>query len=409
MKVQSRLKTVQIIKTSRAMVLLAFMVLVSGCTQAPLTPNLYRVEQRSFEIKIPAEGELFAAKATVISAPVSGNGPQNIAWLAPEYSTVKKGDIIAKFDGELMEVESRDKRNEMSITEQDIIEKSAGLAQELNAINQDIGVVFQEKDFAEHFSIDDVRIRSKLEILDAIQNTEFLGAKQQYLNWKKSSFEQSSQGDMGLLEMKRSQNNAKLSQLSESLSQLEIRAPHDGLLTYQTNWRGEKPKAGKSLWPGQKVAELPDISEMKAKLYVFELEAIGLLVGQKVELVLNAFSGQMFTGIIERVAAFPASINRGDPQKYFELVVTLDKQEAKLFVPGRKLTANITVAASKEKIIVPSQSIFIKDNKPFVYLYVNGEYNRQNVTLGQSSLSHTEITSGLDPGQHIALIKKEDV
>ncbi|WDE06953.1 HlyD family efflux transporter periplasmic adaptor subunit [Thalassomonas viridans] len=382
---------------------------LAGCGESQQNTNLYRVQQQRFEIKIPARGELFAAKATVISAPMGGNGPQNLAWLAPEYSQVKAGDIIARFDGEAMERESREKNNDMSITEQDIIEKSAALTQELSAINQDIGVVFQEKGFAEQFSIDDIRIRSKLEILDSLQNTAFLGAKQEYLNWKKGSFEQSSQGDIGLLEMKRSQQSSKITQLNESLSRLEITAPHDGLLTYKTNWRGEKPRAGKSLWPGQKIAELPDISEMKAKLFVFEHEAIGLAAGQEVSLVLNAFADQPFNGVVESVAPFPASIKRGDPQKYFEVVVSLNKQQTDLFVPGRKLSASITVTPGSDKVIVPLQSVFIEDNKPYVYLYAGGGYRRQNVTLGQSSLSHVEVLSGLEVSQQIALIKIEDV
>ncbi|WP_281558551.1 efflux RND transporter periplasmic adaptor subunit [Thalassomonas sp. RHCl1] len=394
---------------SRLTLLSLLGISLTGCGQSSKSDNLYQVHKQNFEIKVPAEGELFAARATVISAPMGGRGPQNLAWLAPEYSQVKAGDIIARFDGEAMQRESKEKTNDMSITEQDIIEKSAALNQELSAINQDIGVVFQEKGFAEQFSIDDIRIRSKLEILDSLQNTVFLGAKQHYLKWKKDSFEQSSQGDIGLLEMKRSQQSSKISQLGESLSRLEIKAPHDGLLTYKTNWRGEKPRAGKSLWPGQKIAELPDVSEMKAKLFVFEHEAIDLAAGQEVELVLNAFGDKPFAGVVESVAPFPASIKRGDPQKYFEVVVSLNQQQADLFVPGRKLSASITVTPSADKMIVPLQSVFIEDNKPYVYLFSQGAYQRRNITLGQSSLSHVEVLSGLEPSQKIALIKIEDV
>ena len=125
--------------------------------------------------------------------------------------------------------------------------------------------------------------------------------------------------------------------------------------------------------------------------------------------MLNAFSDQPFNGVIETVAPFPASIKRGDPQKYFEVVVSLDKQQAKLFVPGRKLSASITVTPEANKLIVPLQSVFIEDNQPYVYLFAGGEYRRQHVTLGQSSLSHVEVLSGLEASQQIALIKIEDV
>ncbi|NQZ20916.1 MAG: efflux RND transporter periplasmic adaptor subunit [Colwellia sp.] len=378
-----------------------------ACSDPESTPLLFEVKEQSFVVNVPAKGELFAAKATVINAPMSRQGPQNISWLAPEFTHVKKGDVIARFDGEAMEIQSADRLNELSITEQEIIEKTGMLNQELDAINKDIAMVGQEKSFAENFSINDIRIRSKLEILDSMQNTEYLGSKEEYLYWKNDSFSASSAGDMGLLEMKQTQSKSKIKQLSDGLSKLEVKAPHDGLLAYKANWRGEKPRAGQSLWPGQKIAELPDISNMKVKLFVLESEAINLAVDKPVTFYLNAYADKKFQGTVETVATFPASIKRGDPQKYFEVIVILSKQNTKLFVPGRKLQANIEIQATSRKIIVPLQSVFVDAKQSFVYLYENGHYKPTPVTLGQVSLSHVEILSGLHEGQKIALTDKE--
>lgn len=380
---------------------------IAGCSKQENAPLLYEVIEQDFTVNVPAKGELFAAKATVISAPISRQGQQNISWLAPEFSHVKKGDVIARFDGEAMEIKSKDRQNELSITKQDIIEKTGMLNRELDSINKDIGMVGQEKSFAEKFSIDDVRIRSKLEILDSLQNTQYLGSKEEYLYWKNDSFSASSSGDMGLLEMKKAQSKSKLKQLSDGLSKLEVKAPHDGLLAYKKNWRGEKPRAGQSLWPGQKIAELPDISNMKVKLFVLESEALNLAIDKSVIFSLYAYADKTFQGKVETVAPFPTSIKRGDPQKYFEVIVLLAEQNTKLFVPGRKLHANIVIVATSKKIIVPLQSVFVEAKQSFVYLYENGDYKSVPVTLGQASLSHVEILSGLKEGQKIALTNKE--
>jgi len=393
------------IKMSLVISLLSLSVI--GCSEQENTPLLYEVKTETFVVNVPAKGELFADKATVISAPMSRRGGQNISWLAPEFSRVKKGDVIARFDGEAMEIQSKDRLNELSITEQEIIEKIGMLNKELDSINKDIGMVGQEKSFAENFSIDDVRIRSKLEILDSLQNTQYLGSKAEYLSWKSDSFSESSAGDMGLLEMKQSQSKSKLKQLEDSLSKLEVTAPHDGLLAYKANYRGEKPRVGQSLWPGQKIAELPDISNMKVKLFVLESEALYLAVDKPVTFYLNAYADKKFQGKVETVAPFPASIKRGDPQKYFEVIVTLAKQNLQLFVPGRKLQASIEITTASEKIIVPLQSVFVEAKQSFVYLYENGVYKSTPVTLGQSNLSHVEVLSGLAAGQKISLTNKE--
>jgi multidrug efflux pump subunit AcrA (membrane-fusion protein) len=381
--------------------------LLTACTEAPLSPLLYQIKTQSFSIEIPAEGELFAAKATIISAPVSRNGVQNLSWLAPEFSIVKAGDIIARFDGEAMQVKSRNKENEMAITQQEIIEKTGLLNKELDAINRDIDMVGQEKLFADNFSIDDVRIRSKLEIIDSLQNTAYLASKQEYLYWKNDSFSDSSAGDMGLLEMKLKQKQDKLTQLAASLNQLEIKAPHDGLLAYKANWRGEKPRAGQSIWPGQKIASLPNVKEMKAKLFVIESEAIALTEGKEVSLYLFAHVDKPFVGKVTSVAPFPQSIKRGDPQKYFEVEVTLAQQNIELFVPGRKLQATILIEKAQDKLVVPLQSIFTKENSSYVYLFEDNKFTMTQVVLGKANLSHVEIVSGVKVGQQISLTDQE--
>jgi len=383
-------------------------LILSACSTEKATPLLYQVSSQELSVIIPAKGELFSAKATVISAPMSRRGMQNIAWLAPEFSLVKKGEVIARFDGEAMAKESHEKQLELDINLQEIIEKGGMLNLQLDEINKDIGLISQETAFAKNFTIDDVRIRAKIEILDELQNTEFLLAKEQYLHWQNDSFSESSEGEMGLLTMKKQQSQDKIKQLEDSLMQLEVKAPHDGLLTYQANWRGEKPRAGQSIWPGRKIAELPDTSEMKAKLFVFENEAINLAVNKKVSFYLNAHADLAFNGTIESIAQFPQSIKRGDPQKYFEVIVTLDKQNPELFVPGRKLEASIIIAEQEKSLIIPLQSVFTDNNQAYVYLYENGKYSQAPVTLGQVSLSHVVVTTGLKEGQQIALTDMEN-
>lgn len=382
-------------------------VLATACGKSEQQQVAYEVTKTNHQIEISAKGELFAAKATALTTPMSNHGFQVISWLAPEFSLVKKGDVVARFDAEGMQIQKRDKLNELAVTNQDIYQKQGNLDNQLSAINHDIGMVGQEFEFAEQFTIDDVRIRSKLEILDQMQNTEYLASRKDYLDWKNGSFSKSSQGDMGLLQMKQQRAQSKIEQLDSSLSQLEVKAPHDGLLVYKADWRGEKPKEGQTMWPGHKLGELPDINEMKIRLHVRENEATGLAEGNKVKFALNAFLGEMQTGVVESVAKFPKSINRGDPQKFYEVIVTIDKQVVERFMPGRKLQATIIVEQLTDSIIVPLQSVFSEQNSAFVYVKDGNKFKKQQVTLGKSSISHVEVLDGLTEGELIALTNQE--
>ena len=183
----------------KKLIITASLLGLISCSDETPKPLLYTVEANKLNVNIPAKGELFAAKATNISAPVTRRGMQNIAWLAPEFIHVKKGDIIARLDGEAMMIQAQEKTNELAITREEITEKNSSLEQQISAIKKDIGMIDQEKDFADKFSIDDIRIQSKLEILDQMQNAAYLGSKQEYLYWKNDSFSASSQGELGLL------------------------------------------------------------------------------------------------------------------------------------------------------------------------------------------------------------------
>lgn len=389
--------------------LLAILVL-TGCGPDNTVQNAltYTVNKHQFETVVEAKGHLIAANETIITAPASSRGPQTLAWLMPEYSQVKKGDVIARFDGEQMRRQSQKNTNKAALTAQDLAQKSAEIDKDKAILKHDIVLVNEEKQFAEDYSIEDERIRSKLDILESQQNVEFLNAKHDYYDWQTTRFEQSAAGELMLLKMQENQYKQKLEMLNTNLSLLEIIAPHDGLLTHSTNWRGEKPRAGETLWPGQKIAALPDVSQMQLVLYVSEREAIDLAAGQTLQFQLIALPTQQFSGELIEVSPFPKSIKRGDPQKYYELKANITAQTAALR-PGLKLNARILVTPQSERLVVPKQSVFTEQNAHYVYAEKAGEFIKTAVTLGKHNLSHVEILDGLASNDVVSLIDIKDI
>ena len=305
-------------------------LLLTACSEpAEVDAQLtYTVKTASFKNYVEAKGELIAATETVISTPASSRGPQTLAWLMPEYSQVKKGEVVARFDGRVMSKQKRESEFSNDKVSQDLSGKNTEIDTRRKYLGYDIDIVEEEKQFAETFSIDDVRIISKLDILEQAQKVDYLNAKTDYFNWQSEQFNSSAQGELDLLNMQSQQHQSKIDMLNGNLSSLEVVAPHDGLLTHSVNWRGEKPRAGQTLWPGQKIAGLPDISVMQIKLFVKEREAINLQQDQTLEFSLISDPSKTFTGKVTKLAPFPKSIKRQDPQKYYELTASSDEQGA---------------------------------------------------------------------------------
>ncbi len=380
--------------------------LLFGCSETSQQLPSYEVQAKSLVIEIPAAGELEAAESEDINSP--GQQPMTIAWLAEEFKEVKKGELIAVFDGEQLSLDQRKEQLAMMLIEQDIQQKYGEKDKQEFEVASEKNLVSQEFDFAKSFNIDDLRIYSQLEIIDSMQNTEFLEAKDSFLDWKKQSVSEQSQSAVDVLSIRKKGHEAKHSLHKEALAKLEIRAPYDGLLVYRKNWRGEKPSIGQTIFPGGTIASLPNLTKLQAKVFVLDKEAIGIEQGQKVSFTLDAFPDREFIGAVEHVDAFSRTIKRSDPTKYYEVIVSLDQAANSMLVPGRKLTATIHVDEKLDTLLVPLQAIDNDDGNNFVYLKSGLSFEKQIVKIGKKSLHFVEITEGLKTGDVIALSEPKE-
>ncbi|MBC3767376.1 efflux RND transporter periplasmic adaptor subunit [Neptunicella marina] len=385
----------------RLVSLIALLVALAACSEAPQqTIPTYQVAERDFRIQIPAIGELEAAEATNISSP--GRRPMVISWLAEENQTVKKGQVVARFDAEQLLLDKREEQLEMMMLDSDMRKKNAEHSKDQNSLNSDEVLIGKEFNFVDAFAIDDLRLYSKLEIIDTLSNKEYLGAKDNFIDWKLNSLDEQNQSALDVLEIRKQGHEAKFKQHEQALSKLEVKAPYDGLLVYDKNWRGDKASVGQTVFPGATIAKIPNLSHMQAKVYVLDKDAIGLANGQPVEVTLEAFPDQHFNGEVKSVSGFSRTIKRGNPTKYFEVIVDLPVK-AEQMQPGQKVTANINVKKAEPALIVPLQALFNQQGNNFVYVKQGQDFVKQPVSTGQKNLYFVEIVEGLSPGDNIAL------
>jgi multidrug efflux pump subunit AcrA (membrane-fusion protein) len=378
----------------------------TGCSDAPVTDVItVAVKQHSLEIKIPAKGEVVAAQSTVMSVPSNAQGPQTVSWLMPENTTVKKGDVVARFDGETFLTKRQTTLLDLDSAAMETANKSNSIASEKADIKSDTVVVDKEIIFSDQFNIDDLTVYSKNEIIDALDNREYLAAQKGFLGWKLDNFSFSSTNEMELMELKAQQFQTKLDQFETALTQLEVLAPHDGILIYEKNWRGEKPRIGQTMWPGRKMARLPELSTLNAQLFVLENEAGNVTLDNTVEVRLDAKPGVVFLGKVIKKANIAKTIKTGNPVKYFEVTVSIENPDLSIVKPGNKVTATLLGGEHSNVLTVPLQAVFYDESGSFVYIRALGKVTKQLVTLGMKTFAEVEIKSGLTVGQQVALFQ----
>ena len=386
----------------RILLSILFTTFLLGCAEdIQNTIPTYQVNTQEFAIEITATGEIEAAESQKIITP--GRRPMMLSWLAEENTYVNEGDIIARFDAERITRDKNEEEFAVRKLQQDIINSQAAQTQEKQDIKSEQSFVEEEFAFVDRFAIDDLRIYSQLDIIDTLQNRDFLEAKDSFLSWKEDSVLAQHDSAMSVLDIQQQGHQSKLQQYLNALKQLEVKAPYSGLLVYVKDRRGEKPSVGNTVFPGSPIAEIPNLENIQARLYVLANDAIDLAEGQRVDVQLDAFPNKSFSGQLTSVAAFPRAIKRGNPIKYYELTASIDEQDTRILKPGRKLSATISVTKPMNAIAVPLQSISYEQEQSFVYLQKGNEFMLQPVTTGRKNLYFIEITSGLTLKDEIAL------
>ncbi|MFT5717735.1 MAG: HlyD family secretion protein [Oleiphilaceae bacterium] len=382
--------------------LVFFVLMLSGCgSQEQSTIPLYEVTETPFSIEVEGFGEIEAAQSQKIMTP--GRRAMTIAWLKDENTYVEKGEVIARFDAQQILKDSRDEEFQLMLLEQDIVKSNAQQNQAKQDIDSDQSFVKYEFDFTDRFAVDDLRVYSQLEIIDTLANREFLEAKDEFLEWKETSIVEQHTNEMAVLDIRKTGVETVFNRHQQALSSLEVVSPFSGLLVYEKDRRGEKPAVGQSVFPGRPIAQIPNLDNMQASLFVQANDAIDLAKGLAVDIRLDAFPNKVFSGEIAEVSGFPRSIERGNPVTYFEIVVNLLEQDKSMMQPGRKLTAKIDVKAPSDELVVPLQALYFEDGNTYVYLQDGNKFNKRSVVSGRKNLYLVEITKGLSNGDVIAL------
>ena len=382
--------------------LLALLVpILVGCTEAEqASVPIYTVQSQPLVIEIPGFGELDATQAQLINSP--GRQPMVIDWIAEENSLVKKGDLVVRFDSERLSLESREEELEMLLIDQDIEAKHAEKVEQKTALQSDKALIGKEFEFVDAFAIDDLRLYSKLEIIDTLSNRDYLGAKDAFIEWKTDSIGERIQSSVDVLDIRKGGHAKKFERHTQALNSLEVRAPYDGLLVYQKNWRGEKASVGKTIFSGDVIAKIPNLSQMQAVINVLDKDAIGLSAGQKATVTLESAPDLIINGQVKSVSGFSRTIQRGNPTKYFDVIVSLDTNQQQL-KPGNKVSANITVKDAGQTLLIPLQAIFTDQSSNYIYVKQGREFEKRTIETGDKNLHFIEVKSGLAEGERIAL------
>jgi len=384
----------------------AFRYLSAG-TDAPEQVPTFTVTTGKLVRTVVAEGNLRAVKATPLTVPKTTNaGAMKVAWLSPDGSQVKKDQIVVKFDRSDPEKKLVDGQADLdSAQARRAVEQIKGRAA-VEARDNAAALAGKELDQAKRFQAKDRDIYSKHQIIESAIDEKLAGAKQQHAETTKSIERNLSRSKTALIAVEEHKAQLAISHAKKALESMEVRAPHDGIFVLQRNWRGEMPKVGEQMWPGQGVGEIPLLEAMEVEVFVLEIDGSGLAEKQRAEIVIEARPDMKYEGTVRLVDKLAKPRVNGVPIQYFAVVVALDKTDPVAMKPGQRVRAKLLLddAQTSDALIVPRQAILNKDGKNYVYRRTaTGEFEQVAVELGAATSGRVAITKGLSEGDQIAL------
>ena len=395
---------------TKSLALLTGFMLLTACE--PQTSNeylTYTITDDNKIIDIPATGELEATRSTSITVPAGIFEPQQISWMIDENSVVKKGQVVTRLNDNKYRFQSEQEKNKKQQISLDETVKTKQLAVEKSDISSDQMLIKDELTIADEYTIEDFRLFSKNEVIDKLNNKEYLQAKLDHSDWQLDSYQTKSSTEMQLLQLQQNEVSTKLSMYLSSLKKMAIEAPHDGIFVLARNWRGEKKKVGEMVFPGSKFATIPDLSEMHAKLLVLESESANLTVGSQVNLQLDAYPNKPFQGKISRLDPVAKTKQKGNPVKYLQVTVALDETDSDFMRPGDQLSARIILTHTEQGVLVPTSALIKQGDDLFVPILEQGGRKEKPVEIGIRSGDFTQVISGLESGEQVILYSKESV
>jgi multidrug efflux pump subunit AcrA (membrane-fusion protein) len=326
-----------------------------------------------------------------------------VAFLARDGAHLAKGETVVEFDPYDAQKEAADGQADLTAARARIDKAKAEGSKNERALGLDRDVAKDQLDRAETFKLTDEELYSRHEIIESQLDRNLFAAKAEVAGRKLDASGKLSSAERQLGEIDASKAQLKLAIAEKGLRSLRIEAPHDGLLVLQRNWRGEVPFVGDTFWPGQKIAELPDLSELEARVFVLEADGAGLKAGLSARLVIEGRPGDEHAATVAKVEPLAKTRDYQSPVKYFEATLSLARTDPSFMRPGQKVRAVVRLEEAEDVLAIPRGAVFEKDGKRVVYRREGGRFVPAEITVGRQSISRVVLASGVSAGDVIAL------
>lgn len=196
------------------------------------------------------------------------------------------------------------------------------------------------------------------------------------------------------------------------LSETDVRAPIRGVVTRRYREVGELVMSGTTgFGEGTPIMQVADLSQMRVRLNLNELDVAKVRVGMPVEITVDALPERKFRGVVRKIA--PAS--QSNPQQAsalgvvkFAVEVYLNQTDNALR-PGMTARCRIITAQKTDALRLPLEAIGKENDRDYVLRIIPNQTEPDGkpktekvfVKIGLRSARYAEILEGVREGEKV--------
>jgi HlyD family secretion protein len=368
----------------------------------PTTP----VTQGEFIDYMQVRGEVKAVRSIPLTAP-SSTGELQILELAPSGTNIKKGDVVVRFDPVPVERTRAEKLSELKQAEEEIGKTEAQYRIQEHQAKTDVvkaGYAVQRAEL-------DAATQEFLPRLEGEQKQVVLASARERLREaerKLKALHDIARAEVASRRQKRDKARLDVQQAERQLGALRLVTPVDGVVTIMPNWRACCPppefKPGDRAWPGQIIADVPDLATLRVTARLEEAERGRMQPGQHVVVRADALPDRELTGRIGDISTLARiDFSNWPPQRNFDLVVQLDQTDPRLR-PGMNTTVRVAVDRLPDAVLIPVRAVFEKDGRSVAYVArPRGGWEERLVQIARRGQEQLVVRDGVRPDERVAL------
>src|SRR5687768_17340341 len=394
-----------------ALVALALVVAIAGVSGAfwrgdAVDVPTTAVTKGEFIDYMQVRGEVKAVRSIPLTAPSSA-GDLQILELAKNGTNVKKGDVVVRFDPVPVERTHREKLSELKQAEQEIGKTEAQYKIQEQQAQTDLVKARYDVQRAEL----DAATQEFLPRLEGEQKQVVLATARERVKEaerKLKALRDITRAEVASKSQKRDKARLDVQQAERQLGALQLVSPVDGVVAIMPNWRSCCPppefKAGDRAWPGQVIAEVPELATMRVTARLEEAQRGRMQPGQPVVVRADAVPDRELTGRIGDISTLARiDFSNWPPQRNFDLIVQLDQTDPRLR-PGMNTSVRVAVDRVADAVLIPVRAVFEKNGRSVAYVArPRGGWDERVVQIARRGQEQLVVSAGVKPDERVAL------